>query len=155
MEPNHKLALYVSYYLARFNNEALENLGYTTWKTAFDDIGRRLDVNSHSVKNWRNEFDPLFGHRAGWYQRPMTPSRVQIAQALEELNEIEIRDLVKDILSGKLKKDPDEERQLLSVISEDKSSSKKRFVLRGPTGRFAEEFFMKHHALTNEPFVGN
>jgi hypothetical protein len=154
MESNHKLTLYVSYYLARFNNEALKSLGYSTWKTAFDDISRRLNVNSHSVKNWRDEFDPLFGHRVGWYQRPMSPSRAQVAQALEDLDEIEIRDLVKDILSGKLKDDPDEERQLLAVVSEDKSLSQKKFVLRGPTGRFAEEFFMKHHASTKEPFEG-
>lgn len=154
MDSRNKLTLYVSYYLSRFNNEALANLGYTTWKAAFTDIGQRLQVNSHSVKNWRDEFDPLFGHRAGWYQRPMTPSRVKIAQALEDLDEIQVRGIVKDILSGKLSTDPEEEEQLLAIVTDDKTPSTKRFVPRGLTGRAAEEFFMNHHALTREPGEG-
>jgi hypothetical protein len=154
METNHKLTLYICYYLARFNNDALENLGYATWNTAFDDIGSRLNVKSHSVKNWRDEFDPLFGHRAGWHRRPMRPSIAQVAQSLENLDEIQIRELVKDILSGNLKNNPDEEQQLLALVSEDRSLPKKKFILRAPTGRAAEEFFIKHHALTNEPIAG-
>jgi hypothetical protein len=155
MEPNHKLTLYISYYLARFNNEALANLGYQTWNAAFDDISNRLDVKSHSVKNWRDEFDPLFGHRAGWYQRPMTPSRVKVAQALEDLTEVQIRELVKDILSGKIKQDPDEEDQLLSIINDDKDKIHRKYVVRTPTGRAAEEFFIQNHLINGQPKSGN
>lgn len=39
MENNHKLTLYVSYYLSRFNDEVLAKLKYTTWNNAFEDIG--------------------------------------------------------------------------------------------------------------------
>jgi hypothetical protein len=154
MEPNHKLTLYISYYLARFNNEALANLGYNTWNAAFDDISNRLKVKSHSVKNWRDEFDPLFEHRVGWYQRPMTPSRVKVAQALESLDEVQIREIVKDILSGKLKNEPDEEELLLNIVSDDKEQTNRKFILRTPTGRAAEEFFIKHYAETNSPVPG-
>jgi hypothetical protein len=154
MEKNHKLTLYISYYLARFNNEALANLGYNTWNSAFNDISERLQVNSHSVKNWRDEFDPLFGHRAGWYQRPMSPSRVKVAQALEDLDETQIRELVKDILSGGISKDPDEEEQLLSIVSEDREPSKKKYIVRTPTGRAAEEFFIQQHINTGKPLPG-
>jgi hypothetical protein len=154
MEKNHKLTLYVSYYLSRFNNEALANLGYSTWNAAFNDISKRLQVKSHSVKNWRDEFDPLFGHRVGWYQRPMTPSRVKVAQALESLDEIQIRELVKDILSGKISQDPDEEDQLLLVVSEERDQSKKKYIVRASTGRAAEEFFIQHHAATGKPVNG-
>jgi hypothetical protein len=96
----------------------------------------------------------LFGHRAGWYQQPLSPSRAQVAQALENLDEIEIRGLVKDILSGELKNNPDEEQQLLAVVSEEKNPPKKNFIVRGPTGRAAEDFFKDYHALAKEPFVG-
>lgn len=155
MENNHKLALYVSYYLARFNNEALKNLGYRTWNNAFDDIAEKLQVNGHSVKNWRDEFDPLFGHRAGWYQRAMIPSRVRIVQALENLDEYQIRELVKDIISGKIKNEPDQEEQLTSIVSDvrDKNSNKK-FILRGPTGKAAENFFVQYYASTKKPVQG-
>lgn len=154
MEPNHKLTLYVSYYLSRFNSEALTKLGYPTWNAAFDDISQRLQVKSHSVKNWRDEFDPLFGHRVGWYQRPMSPSRVKVAQALESLDEVQIREIVKDILSGKLKNEPDEEELLLNIVSDEKEQINRKFILRTPTGRAAEEYFIKHHAQTNSPIAG-
>lgn len=155
MEPNHKLTLYVSYYLSRFNNEALANLGYSTWNAAFDDISHRLLVKSHSVKNWRDEFDPLFGHRVGWNQRPMTPSRVKVAQALESLNEVQIREIVEDILTGKLKNEPDEERLLLNIVSDDKEQTNRKFILRAPTGRAAEDFFTTNHKKTGSPVPGD
>lgn len=50
MENNHKLALYVAYYLSRFKNAGLTNLGCATWNNAFDDISDQLKVNKHSVK---------------------------------------------------------------------------------------------------------
>ena len=155
MDSNNKLTLYISYYLARFNNEALQHLGYSTWNEAFGDVSRKLKVKAHSVKNWRDEFDPLFGHRAGWYQRPMTRSRVKVAQALEFLTEIQIRELVKDILSGKLKQDPDAEDQLLSIITDDSDRILRQYIVRTPTGRAAEEFFMQHHLVNSRPKPGN
>lgn len=155
MENNHKLTLYVSYYLSRFNDEALSILNYPTWNSAFDDIGRRLNVKPHSVKNWRDEFDPLFGHRVGWYQRPMSPSRLKVAQALEDLNEQQIQGIVNDILSGKLQQEPDEEEQLLSIIKEDsRDKTSKKFILRGPTGKAAENFFINHFKISSLPMSG-
>ena len=102
MENNHILGLYVAYYLARFNDEALRNLEYPTWTYAYRDIGEKLHVNKHSVNHWRDEFDPLFGHRVGWNQRPMAPSREQVSRQLEHRNEREIRQIVSKILTGEI-----------------------------------------------------
>lgn len=155
MEPNHKLTLYVAYYLSRFNSDALSNLGYSTWNSAFGDIGKRLNVKPHSVKNWRDEFDPLFGHRAGWHQRPMSPSRVKVAQALEDLSESQIRGIANDILSGKIKEEPDEEEQLLSLVTDDtKDKSARQFILRTPTGKAAENYFIQYYNDTLTPRGG-
>ncbi|MDE3235482.1 MAG: DUF3883 domain-containing protein [Bacteroidota bacterium] len=155
MEPTHKLTLYISYYLSRFNNEALDNLGYTTWNNAFEDIGKRLNVKPHSVKNWRDEFDPLFGHRAGWYQRPMSPSRVKVVQALEDLNESQIRGIATDILTGKIKSDPEEVEQLLSIVTDDtKDKIPRKFILRAPTGKAAENYFIQYYKETFNPIKG-
>lgn len=155
MENSHKLALYVSYYLARFNNIALTNLGYSTWNSAFEDIAEKLQVNNHSVKNWRDEFDPLFGHRAGWHQRAMIPSRVRIVQALEGLEEFQIRGLVKDIISGKIKSEPDQEEQLVSIVADLKDrKSDSKFIVRGPTGKAAETFFVEYYSIYKKPIQG-
>lgn len=154
MEESNKLTLYVSYYLSRFNEEGLQNLNYTTWNEAFADIANRLNVKRHSVKNWRDEFDPIHGHRAGWYQRPMSPSRVRVVKATEQLNEPELRGLVLDILSGQIKEDLENFDEIVNVVSEEKSSRNSQFILRGPTGRKAEEFFKKYHAAHSKPVKG-
>ena len=156
MGNSHKLALYVAYYLSRFDDVALTNLGYSTWKNAFDDIGEKLNVKRHSVKNWRDEFDPLFGHRAGWHQRPMIPSRIRVANALEDLNESQIREIVVDILSGAVHKEEEELEQLLNVVNTDDSKERSsRFIVRAPTGRKAEEFFIQYYSRHNEPVPGS
>lgn len=155
MENNHKLTLYVAYYLARFDQIAPKNLGYKNWESSFLDISTKLDVKKHSVRNWRDEFDPLFGYRAGWYQRPMSPSRTNVALALENLDEPEIRAIVEDILSGKIESDTENLNHLLSIADEnsdkDRNSS---FILRGPTGKKAEQFFIEYHRINNSPVSG-
>lgn len=155
MEINHKLGLYVSYYLSRFDNQAYQNLGFGNQLETHLKIGELLSIKPQTVKNWRDEFDPLFGHRAGWYQRPMIPSRVRVAQALENLDETSIRSIVNDILSGKIKEESESEEQLLSIVSdtlENKESQK--FILRAPTGKAAEEFFVKYFSETQIPYNG-
>lgn len=156
MENNRKLGLYVSYYLARFDEQAYLNLGIGNQRETHIKIGELLSVKPATIKNWRDEFDPLFGHRAGWYQRPMTQSRAKVAQALENLDEFQVRSIVSDILNGKINKEPDEVNQLLSLISEDSKGEKKvRFIPRTPTGKAAEEYFQRHYLENHEPVKGN
>lgn len=156
MEDNHKLALYVSYYLARFNLQGYSNLGFRNMKEAHTSIGIKLRVNPHTIKNMRDEFDPLFEHRVGWYQRPMSPSRVRIVQALENLDELQIREIVKDLISGGIQNENDELEQLLNIIpTEDSRSESSKFILRAPTGRQAEDYYLKHFAKNKKPIDGN
>lgn len=155
MENNHKLALYVAYYLSRFNNEALTNLGYSTWNNAFDDIGNKLKVKRHSVKNWRDEFDPLFEYRSGWHQRPMSPSRIKVVLALENLDEAQIREIVKDILSGRIQSEEEELGLLLNIVTVDETKlSNSKFIIRAPTGKAAEVFFLNHYSKNKKPIDG-
>lgn len=156
MENNHKLALYVAYYLSRFNREAYSNLGFDTMNEAHESIGKLLKVNPHTVKNMRDQFDPLHNHRVGWYQEPLSPSRVRVAQALGDLEEKQIREIVMDIISGKIQNDDEELEQLLNVVTtDDKKHSTGKFILRAPTGKAAEEFFLKHYSENKKPFDGN
>lgn len=155
MENNHTLALYVAYYLARFDKIALTNLGYKNWDSSFSDVSVKLNVKKHSVRNMRDEFDPLFGHRAGWYQRPMSPSRTRVALALENLDEHEIKAIVEDVLSGKIQEDPESLINLLTIADQDTERDKiPSFILRGPTGKKAEQLFIEHHRAENAPFAG-
>ncbi len=154
MDNSHKLGLYVSYYLARFDKLAYENLGLGNQATTHAKIGSLLNINPHTIKNWRDEFDPLYGHRVGWYQRPMTPSRVNVVEALNDLNEEDVRGIVLDILNNQQGKE--EKEKLLSIIQSDKNKeNKKIFILRSPTGKKAEEYFIEHHKNNQLPVQGN
>lgn len=155
MENNHKLTLYITYYLARFDKVALHNLGYKNWESAFVDISNKLGVKKHSVRNWRDEFDPLFGFRAGWYQRPMSPSRINVALAFENLEESEIRAIIEDILTGEIRNNLENLNHLLAIASEKSDEQRKStFILRGPTGRKAEQVFIEYHSINSLPMAG-
>lgn len=155
MENNHKLALYTCYYLARFDKTGVKNLGYKNWQAAYKNIGEKLECKPSSINNWRDEFDPLFPHRAGWYQRPMRPSLVGVAQALEHLDEPQVRGIVQDILSGAITADHDEAQILLSVATENHlQQSDKVFTPRGVTGNAAEEIYREYFNVYREPKEG-
>lgn len=154
METNHKLALIVCYYLSRFNDIAFNNLGYTTWDKAFEDIAIKLNVNKSSVKNWRDEFDPIHEHRAGWYQRPMGPSRVTVVNAFEGMNEEELRGIVIEIINKNIFNEPENLDLINTVISEKQYDGSGKFILRGPTGKKAEQYFIQYYKDHDLPIKG-
>lgn len=155
MEPNHKLCLYVSFYLSKFNEEAYKQLGFKTMYEAHAEIGRLLNMNPHTVKNMRDQFDPLFGHRVGWYQAPLSPSRVKIVEACDHLTEFEMRQIVTDILFPDNSTNPEDRANLLSIVNtDDEQAAPGRLILRGPTGRKAEDFFIDHYNRNFMPVKG-
>lgn len=156
MENNHKLALYVSYYLSRFDKIAYEHLGFGKQQPTHKRIGEILGVNPHTVQNWRDQFDPIHGNRKGWHQREMTQSRLSVVRALADLNEAEVRSIVDEILSGKIDDEPALKNQLTSIVANEPNEKvDKKFVIRTPTGDVAELFFIQYHKETLKPVQGN
>ncbi len=95
-----KDSLTVSYFLSRFNMNAVESLGYHTFREAFDSISRILDQKPSTIKNMRDEYDPYFDNgRVGWYQREMSPSRREIYDLYKANSEADVELVVKEILS--------------------------------------------------------
>jgi hypothetical protein len=155
-EKNNFIGLYVSYYLARFNEEAYVKLGYGSQRDTHINVGEILNVKPATIKNWRDEFDPFFGHRAGWYQRPMSKSRLAVVNALANLDESTVYELVKDILSKSHQPEDPEIKQLENIVSDGDVKSRRNavYVPRGITGRAAEEFFIDQFTTGNLPFKG-
>ncbi|MBI4548477.1 MAG: DUF3883 domain-containing protein [Ignavibacteriae bacterium] len=149
----------VAYYLSRFDKAAVKSLGYETQKKAFDDMSKRLGVKCNTLKNWRDEFDPLHRFRVGWYQRPMSPSRIRVVEAFQELDESAIRGVVLDILNDAEFGNSDiAENMVRSLASHSPKRGRKEytFILRSPTGKKAEEFFIKWFSNSVDPsFVGD
>ena len=140
MKENNSLALIVAYYLSKFDKTAYQNLGFGTSKKTHEEIGKVLDVNPNSVKNMRDEFDPIHENpRAGWYQRPLRPSRKKVLESFQHLDEEELRDVVLSILNNNDLNSNQDFAGIVSNISkiESNKNSSSTYAVRGPTGRKA------------------
>src|SRR5271167_41695 len=57
-------------YLAEYDSVGLKRLGFRSFAEAFNVIGYALGSKPASIKNYRDEFDPLFpNQRMGWHKR--------------------------------------------------------------------------------------
>ena len=57
-------------FLSKYNLAGLKRLGFGSFVEAFNVIGYALGAKPASVKNYRDEFDPLFpNRRKGWHKR--------------------------------------------------------------------------------------
>ncbi|KYG27727.1 DUF3883 domain-containing protein [Alkalihalobacillus trypoxylicola] len=147
MENNHKLALIISYYLSRFDKTALINLNYDTNTQAFQEIGETLKVKPNTIKNMRDEFDPLHPNsRKGWYQRELRPSRLEVLERYSHFSEDALTEVVKDILRDYASNSSIKEniQTYINDIENDdvvKETSNHTYTTRGITGKKAEELF--------------
>ena len=158
MKVNHSLALIVAYYLSKYDKDAYFQPGYATRTETHNRIGNTLGVNSNSVKNMLDEFDPLRENkRAGWYQRSLRPSRKKVVEAFQDLTQEEFADVVQDILLNKaLELSEDFEAIVKSISSKDITRNRNSvFIVRCLTGRKAEELFLEYHSKTNLPREGS
>lgn len=157
MQQNHKLALIVAYYLSRFyvdrkDQMPLESIGiYSGITKAYEEIGEKLNVNPRTLKNMRDHFDPLHGHRSGWHQEATRPSHIEVYEKYKDLSEEALVEIVKDIINNNgsnsdIKHNVD---IYIDTISSDDDEhiqkTKKVFGTRGITGSKAEEIFLSKY----------
>ena len=59
-------------YLSKYDALGLKRLGFESFTEAFNVIGYAMGSRPASIKNYRDEFDPLFpNRRKGWHKRPI------------------------------------------------------------------------------------
>jgi hypothetical protein len=133
-------ALIVGYAMSRLDRLYLEARGIKNWKAAFADAGKLLDVTPASIKNLRDEFDPVHGNaRRGWVDRPMRPNRQRIMGELCDVSDAALLEMIDRILA----RDPDAVQEVVTPLS--KPAERMHNVAeRLRTGRLAEEFFLAH-----------
>jgi len=135
-------------YLSKFDTEGLKFLGFDNFTEAFNVIGLALDIKPASVKNYRDEFDPLFpNERQGWHKREIRPYCKDIFNAFKDLDIANFSNLLKEIIYENHELDV-----LMEQIAkkEDKESS---FAKRLITGQAAEQYF-KDNFLSVDIFKG-
>jgi hypothetical protein len=156
MDEARSLALIVAYYLSKFDQTAYKHLGLGSVTATHQKIGQALGINPNSIKNVRDEFDPLHDNpRAGWHQRPPRPSRAKVVQAFQHMSEEELRDVVDEILNNPdFRRSEDVSAVVEPIHRELARKGKAVFVIRGPTARKAEEAFITHHRDSSSPIPG-
>jgi len=152
---NNELAIIIAFYLSKFNTKGVKNLGFINDLNAFESIGKILNAKKSYIKFRRDEFDPIHPWRKGW-QRPMDNRIIKTIEALQDLEEPDLRDIVLGILHDKNYRESKDVKQITSLLSEDKkeNASVGKFVLRAPTGKAAEEYFQSHYSIYKKPVNG-
>jgi len=158
MKPQNELALIVGYYLSRMNKEGYSVLGYKTFSEATIKIGEILGVKKNTIKNMRDEFDPYHQNdRVGWL-RELRGSRLKILKTFQETDDETLLEIVKEILNNKEFEKTEEYKDIHSLFNEKEHDKIKTnnpiFILRGPTGRAAEIFFIEYFKNTGLPISG-
>ena len=73
-------------YLSKYDSLGLKELGFESFVEAFNVIGYALGSKPASIKNYRDEFDPLFPNkRKGWHKRDTRDYCLAIYERYKEL----------------------------------------------------------------------
>ena len=131
-------AIVLGYAMSRLDRKYLQARQLPTWKTAFAEAAAALSTRSSSIKNLRDEFDPIHPNsRQGWHQRPLRESRVQVAHELKDVGDAGLLELVARIIG----RDEEPIRDAIDVLAS-LSRPVHNVAERLLTGRRAEEFFL-------------
>jgi len=123
-------------YLSKFDSEGLRCLGFDSFIEAFNVIGSALAVRPASVKNYRDEFDPLFpNNRKGWHKRPIRGYCKAVYSAFGSLSLEDFTNLLKRIIYK------EHDLDVLMEQVEKKQGEDRSFAKRLITGQAAEEYF--------------
>ena len=69
--PAREKLILTGLYLSKYDSVGMRKLGFESFVEAFNVIGYALGEKPASIKNYRDEFDPLFPNkRKGWHKRP-------------------------------------------------------------------------------------
>lgn len=74
-------------FLSKFDTAGLVSLGFESFTEAFNVIGYALGGKPASIKNYRDEFDPLFPNpRKGWHHRSLRANCSKILKGYDGLD---------------------------------------------------------------------
>lgn len=131
-------ALIVGYAMSRLDRAYLEAHKLKNWKEAFRRAGEALKVAPASIKNLRDEFDPVHGNaRKGWKDRPMRPNRQRIMGQLCDVSDAALLEMIDRVLAH----DPDAVQEVVTPLSKP-AERIQNVAERLRTGRLAEAFFL-------------
>jgi hypothetical protein len=130
----------VGYAMSRLDDRYLSAMGVKSWRAAFDKAAAALGVPRASMKNLRDEFDPIHANaRAGWKDRALRPNRQRVADEFHEVSDDALVEFVTRLLARDTEA-TNEAVDALMPVTRVPANVAERLL----TGRRAEEFFIAH-----------
>src|SRR5436190_1546968 len=123
-------------YLSKYDSLGLKKLGFESFVEAFNVIGYALGSKPASIKNYRDEFDPLFpNRRKGWHKRATRDYCLKVFRDYKHLDVESFAGLIKSFVGY------DENLWSEVQAKEDKDEGESQFAKRLVTGLAAERYF--------------
>ena len=133
----------VGLYLSKYDSLGLRKLGFESFVEAFNVIGYALGSKPASIKNYRDEFDPLFpNRRKGWHKRQIRDYCLKVCEEYKHLDLESFTGLVKSFVGY--------DENIWSEVQgkEERDESESQFAKRLITSLAAERYFESvHHTL--------
>jgi hypothetical protein len=128
-------------YLSKYDTIGLKKLGFDSFLEAFNVIGYALGSRPASIKNYRDEFDPLFpNRRKGWHRRNTREYCLAVFEKYKALDLESFTGLVGSFFG--YDKNIESENEPAEPQDDGKSSFAQRLI----TGLAAEHYFQSVQA---------
>jgi hypothetical protein len=139
MSTREKLIL-AGLYLSKYDAAGLIKLGFDSFQEAFNVIGFALGSKPASIKNYRDEFDPLFpNQRMGWHKRQTRDYCLAVFEQYKGLDFEAFTGLVRSFFGY------DENVESAIISPEPQADGESSFAQRLITGLAAEHYFESIH----------
>jgi hypothetical protein len=142
---NREKQILTGMYLSKFGAAGLRRLGFRSYAEAYNVIGYALGSRPSSIKNYRDEFDPVFPNaRKGWHKREI---RQYCKKVLDEYHGLDF-----ELFSGLVKSFAGYDENVWSAVEseEGKKERDSGFAKRLITGIAAERYFELVHPTIPE-----
>ena len=127
-------------YLSKYDLQGLKGLGFESFAEAFNVIGYALGSKPASIKNYRDEFDPLFPNpRKGWHRRPTRDYCLAVLDQYGNLDFESFTGLIESFFGY------DENALSAIIATEPDDDQETSFAQRLITGLAAEQYFAAVH----------
>jgi len=132
-------------YLSKFDSAGLKKLGFRTYAEAYNVVGYALGSRPGSIKNYRDEFDPILSKsRMGWHKREIRKYCKKVLDEYEHLDIESFTGLIKSFVGY-------DENSLSAVQTKDiREERRSGFANRLITGLAAERYFESVHSTLPE-----
>jgi hypothetical protein len=121
-------------FLSKYDLLGVKRLGFDNFVEAFNAIGYALGARPASVKNYRDEFDPLFPNpRMGWHKRPMRDYCREVYEEYKDLDLESFTGLIESLFGF--------DQNAWSEVATKESPEASVFAQRLITGCAAEKYF--------------